>query len=401
MLPLNAIAPGKVEVCGVVSFNRQPKKAAGQYMLMIFILDDTIENGLLVLYFSKLENMPNVENGDIVYVEGLYQIFRGQKQIKAQEIKMHPNFQSSDVILRPLIELSNRLYGTYNVEKLQKSLSTFTELYSIEYYDIIVQIKSKDIMTRSRCVIIVADYTTNDSMAVYESAFDSMRYSIMNVVCWDEMIVEIEKLKCGDVVLIENLKTKLDNDGVLEGALRAPRSKISLLNRDSEKFSSFLKRKVAWYGSSITYTKITELSKLKDIKRTGYYKVNVNLINFYPKLLLSSIYIYCYNCLAWNNLDVSNNCQNCEHTDNGFKYSYQFKLVVEEDNLQYFLELSYEHASLFFGHVPRPERNRNSPNPILLLNDFKEIKKNLHLGIFFEETDNVFKITDTVCIFSQ
>ena len=402
---LRALKTGKVQTYGVVNFNKAPKKASGKYMLMFFIKDESIIDGggVMVMYFKDLEELPRLVNGNIVYVQGVCQSYSNKLQIKATDVQVYP-FKDSSFEKHPsvpsLLLFSKTQFGGIPGPRVNE-LTLLSDFYADGMYNIVVQIKELKKVTRNRAILFATDYSVNPKMINSSSSFKGLDFSLLNCVCWDQMALEMEKFKVNDLVLLTGIKTKFDNCGTIEGIARNS-SSIALINVDDISTGPLINRKRFWYqerNQYVTHTKITNIKCLPDITESGYYRIHVILLDYFPKYLNSAVYCFCSNCSDWSNLNFGFGCQQCNMTieNDDIKYSYQYALRVQQNNKVCELELSLNHACLFFGCTPSRTGNEFEPDPGELLSEFKDIRLELNLGVFYNAVDGIYKICDTIC----
>ena len=399
-MKLSNLSPGKITVYGVVSYYIKPKKTSNQYMMYFFIKDNSIEEGIMVLFFAKsFEELPSITNGSIVYIEGQYQNYANKMQIKAKVLQVHPFIETADnLIISSLFEYSNLVDNNAQHDQETTLLSDFT---TNQTYNTVVQIKFIRKIARNRGVIMVTDYSINAAMATLKSDFEGVNPSLLNCLCWDEMVDKLCDLKVNDFVQLYGIRTKMDPNGHLEATARHPKSAINKLEMTCDQVVQLLHRKSTCYDSYLFYTKIEPTIKLRDIYKSGYYKISATLVDFLPDNLLSAIYVFCRQCQKWSNLDFSFGCQSCNSATDDAMYSYQYRFIVEQDDTTYTLELSFDHACLFFGCIPVGTSHTFNPNPNILLSEFKDVKKKMILGIYYDAHLQVYKITDTICIYQS
>eukprot|EP00835_Amoeboradix_gromovi_P000016 NODE_1_length_95616_cov_0.657642.p16 type:complete len:400 gc:universal NODE_1_length_95616_cov_0.657642:38775-39974(+) len=394
---LKSLKIGLVNTCGVVTFKKEPKRASNLFMLVFFIMDSSIDKGIMVLYFDKFENMPKLKNGDIVYLEGYFQRHGDKTQIKASRLLVHPFVEEelkSLSIISELLSFSKTLSNRIEVTLL----SDFTPG---NCYGAIVQIKFIDFVAKNRVFLKCTDYSQNSKLLSFKFDFDDIKLPLLNCVCWDEMANMAKDLNINDFVRFSAVKTKLDACGYIEAAARAHKNSIEKIKPDDSLVQLLLQRKSNWLENSypyIFYTKIDEIRLLANVKCSGYYRVEVNFFDYFPKYLLSAVYCYCQTCQKWSNLDFSFGCQRCNNNGaDEIRYTYQYEFIVMQQNEFYHLELSYDYANLFFGYIPEASSNGISPDPGILLSEFRDLKKAMVLGIYFDSDSRKIKIVDTIC----
>ncbi|KAI8901644.1 hypothetical protein BC833DRAFT_576717 [Globomyces pollinis-pini] len=343
--------------------------------MTIVITDPTLPlnvNGLSINMFKpKLQDFPDIQIGDIVKCCFKTNVFG--RRIQGVVSRHSPEYVkiltegSLDMNLLDSTIFSN-LKGWYNSLKdssmipkktfeSKRPLLQVKDIQVGQFFDLVCKIVCKPNRSNNFQILGITDYTCNiqlleppllleseDLMGIQEN---------MVIVCtlWDQYST-FHGIEVGSLVLLRNLKGKLDINGRLEVALNGdqfePYHFIKLLSYQSPEIQTLKSLEMDYQNhdgiqnnqipTSITldhkYIKPNEISKINMILKSQtlnqIFKVNVKVVDYMPMNIQHFTRPLCDHCFETVLLNLGHMiCPKCKSMDD-YTFHYLFSLLITD-----------------------------------------------------------------------
>lgn len=322
--------------CTVLNIYDWIPTKAKDYVMTLKVIDDSIDLPIFIKIFSPLKIFINYFKINKSYLVYGVKKYKDSFFILSKENKIEEHLKTNDALEEYNDEENFCKNKNYNDQVNNKSqvmqinkeniflnkkefflLKEIKDLSSIEYIKFIGKLINIQEESNNLIILSFIDYTVNPLIVnVNGGRYDNNM--VLFVKVWDKLAILAKNLEIDNIYTLENVKIHVKFNVIIGTLSDTPLSKIYKSDSSfiSEREKEYLAKCIDF---SCDHYKNMKITNINDIKESGYYKIKVNMIKYFPEN--GKILYLCKKCKIINEVySFDCNCKNDKITIFTLKY---------------------------------------------------------------------------------